>query len=367
MLTLVNFTYQDNTNLKETFQLDSKLSKAKIKTESNTKANLKTKVEDNSKLAVSLEKALLSNEAQKNQLATDAESENARRRRRRRNFRRMFGRRRRRNQYSLPRGWTMIKGPGNKCIKFSGGRKRITQGPCNSRREVMWKLIKYARRYIIQNKSGYVLDLYSYGRHNGAHIYAWNRNNKTNQRWSIHHIGGGKYLIKAQPTRKCLDNTGKIGIGIGYHQWTCSRRNRNQWFRFTNLSLGNIRGKNKRTKPKKVGYNKKKNLKFMKGKYTFNLKSGNDFCSTKCSVDSGSKSTVCFNDGVKSCKSCSFKGNKKNAEGKDNEELCRIVCKSIKNQKCNFYPYLNEKKKVINGRLLNRFGRIFVKKYLKKK
>ena len=113
-------------------------------------------------------------------------------------------------------------------------------------------------------------------------------------------------------------------------------------------------------------YRKKKTIKFMNGKYSFNLKSGKDFCSTKCKSDSSSKSQVCFKDGVKKCKTCSFNGNKKNPLGKDSEELCKIVCRSINNQKCDFYAYIDDKKKIINKPLLNRFGRIFVNKFMRK-
>ena len=286
----------------------------------------------------------------------------------------------------IPRGWTMIRGNGNYCVRYSGGRRRITQGSCNGRNNVMWRFIRYGGRYIIQNKSGYVMDLYAYKRNNGAHIYSWNRKNGTNQRWSFSNIGGGKYLIRNQHSTKCLDNTGKARRGVGYHQWSCNRRNRNQQFSLVpknkprrvkksrsrrNKPKKSRRNKSKnsrRNKPKnnKMKYNKKKTVKFMNGKYSFNLKSGKDFCSTKCSSNKSSKTTVCFNDGVKKCKSCSFNGNKKDSKGKDSQELCNTVCKSINNDKCDFFAYVDDKKRVINKRLLNRFGRIFVKKFIKK-
>ena len=113
-------------------------------------------------------------------------------------------------------------------------------------------------------------------------------------------------------------------------------------------------------------YNNKKELKFINGKYSFNLNSGREFCSTKCQSNEKSESQVCFKNGVKSCKSCSFNGNANDELGKDSQELCSVVCKSIKKDKCDFYAYVDENKKVINRRLLNRFGRIFVNKFVEK-
>merc|ERR1712160_30540 len=117
--------------------------------------------------------------------------------------------------------------------------------------------------------------------------------------------------------------------------------------------------KGKGIKGNKMKYRKNKTLKFMKGKYSFNLKTGKAFCSTKCAINKSSKERYCFKKGAKKCKACSFTGNKKSAKGKESQQLCSIVCRSIKNKTCNFYAYIDEKKKVINKKLLNRFGRIF--------
>merc|ERR1712151_1016976 len=142
---------------------------------------------------------------------------------------------RRARRGGIPSGWVMIKGRGNLCIRFAGGRKHIRQGRCNRSRNVQWRFIRYAGRYIIQNRSGYVMDLYAYKRHNGAHIYAWNRKNGNNQRWIFQSIGGGKYLIRNHHSKKCLDNTGRAQVNRHYHQWTCSKRNANQHFYIRNV------------------------------------------------------------------------------------------------------------------------------------
>merc|ERR1711957_977675 len=138
-------------------------------------------------------------------------------------------------QTRLTNKWIMIKGRGNLCIKFTGGRKRI----------------RYGGRYIIMNRSGYVVDLYAYKRNNGAHIYAWNRKNGTNQRWSLSNIGGGRYLIRSQHSRKCLDNTGTARVNRHYHQWSCNKRNANQHFYLRPIkrkAVKNARGAKKNAK-----------------------------------------------------------------------------------------------------------------------
>merc|ERR1712032_1047724 len=256
----------------------------------------------------------------------------------------------------MPGGWKMIKGRGNLCIGFAGGRKHIRQRRCNGSRNVQWRFIKYAGRYIIQNRSGYVMDLYAYKKNNGVHIYAWNRKNGTNQRWILQAIGRGRYLIKSHHSGRCLDNTGRARINRHYHQWSCSSRNANQHFYFIKMNArrakrrggrkprggkkprgrkgrggkkprGAKRGpKGRKGKPGRKGgkgkpgrkggkgkggkgkmkYRKNKTVKFMKGKYSFNLKTGRQFCQTKCANNKSSKEGVCFKNGVKKCKACSF-------------------------------------------------------------
>merc|ERR1712032_193047 len=77
-------------------------------------------------------------------------------------------------------------------------------------------------------------------------------------------------------------------------------------------------------------------------------KPGRQFCQTKCANNKSSKEGVCFKNGVKKCKACSFTGNKTTPKGKESQQLCSIVCRSINNQKCDFYAYIDDKKKVIN-------------------
>merc|ERR1712032_311394 len=202
----------------------------------------------------------------------------------------------------------------------------------------------------------------AYKKNNGAHIYAWNRKNGTNQRWILQSIGRRRYLIKSHHSGKCLDNTGRAAVNRHCHQWNCSSRNANQHFYFIKMNARRAKrrggkkdrkarggkkprggkknpsrkgGKGKpgrkggrkggKGKPGRKGgrkggkgkggkgkmkYRKNKTVKFMKGKYSFNLKTGRQFCQTKCANNKSSKEGVCFKNGVKKCKACSFTGNK---------------------------------------------------------
>merc|ERR1712032_671223 len=133
--------------------------------------------------------------------------------------------------FRVPKGYVMIRGRGNFCIK-TGRNQRITQTRCSGKSNVMWRFVKYGGRYIIQNRNGYVLDNYAFKKNNGGPIYAWKRNNKNNQRWSIISLGRGKFELRGSHSGKCLDNTGKARNKQPYHQWSCSGGNANQHFQF---------------------------------------------------------------------------------------------------------------------------------------
>merc|ERR1711957_386010 len=117
---------------------------------------------------------------------------------------------------------------------------RITQGPCNSGNNSQWKFIKFGTTYIIMNKSGQVLAVNRSGRNNGAHIYSSKRSNGSNQRFYYSFIGSGKFMLKNLNSKKCIDNTGKARRGVGYHQWNCSRNNKNQHFRIQRIRAQNL-------------------------------------------------------------------------------------------------------------------------------
>merc|ERR1712222_133729 len=221
-----------------------------------------------------------------------------------------------------------IKGRGNLCIKFAGGRRHIRQGRCNRSSSVQWRFIRYANRYIIQNRSGYVIDLYAYKRHNGAHIYAWNRKNGTNQHFYFIKMNarrakrrGGKKPRGGRKGRKARGGKKpRGGKKNPSRKGGKGKPGRKGGRKGGKGKPGRKGGKGKGGKGK-MKYRKNKTIKFMKGKYSFNLKTGRQFCQTKCANNKSSKEGVCFKNGVKKCKACSFTGNKTTPKGKESQQL----------------------------------------------
>merc|ERR1712032_207659 len=59
-------------------------------------------------------------------------------------------------------GWVMIQGNGNLCIKANSARRQVTQSSCNWNIRLMWRFIRLGSKYIVQNRTGYVLDNYAW-------------------------------------------------------------------------------------------------------------------------------------------------------------------------------------------------------------
>lgn len=290
-----------------------------------------------------------------------------------------------------PRGWGLIRGKGGLCIK-SSKNKRITQGRCRFKNMYLWRFVKMGKTYVVQNRSGYVLDNYAFKKNNGGPIFAWRRNNKKNQKWYYLKVGRGRFELQGLHSGKCIDNTGKAKIGRGYHQWACSSANSNQHFRFirkrssrrrkgsrrSNRRRGSRRRGSRRrgsrrsngrrgSRKSNSGYRKRKNVRFLGGRYKFNLITGKKFCMSKCKPNRTAPVKKCFKGSVVNCNSCVYTGAKKDPLGKDSDLLCRSMCNAISNEKtCEFYTFIDDRRKVINKKLLNRFGRIFIRKYLRR-
>jgi hypothetical protein len=258
------------------------------------------------------------------------------------------------NHIVLPTDYLMIQSNGNKCVHAKRRRSGITQGPCTPMNSSLWKFVKHGKAYYLENKSGEVLDIYGSKKGNRVKVLSWTKHLSNNQRFYFNRIGRGeKFLLMNVHSGKCVDNTGRVRIGRRYHQYSCIKRNRNQHMKIIKINSG---------------YKKKTNFNLLGGKYKFNFKSGTDFCSKKCIPNRSSNNKVCFKDDkFQTCNSCSFNGNKANDLGKDSDELCKKVCNALDNQnKCEFYTYINNKNKVINKKLLNRFGKTLLEKQLKK-
>merc|ERR1711957_528179 len=141
---------------------------------------------------------------------------------------------------NISRGWKMIKGRGNFCIGYNGRHGYVRNRRCDNTNKVMWQFIKYAGRYIIRNKSGYVLRIYS------SYITAWTRQNNTAQRWLMQSIGGGKYLIKNQKSKKCIHSRKMRKYNQLFNHYNCNTRNQAQQY-----SIVNAKAKSRKLKIKK--------------------------------------------------------------------------------------------------------------------
>jgi len=80
-------------------------------------------------------------------------------------------------------------------------------------------------------RSGYLWDIESYSRNNGAKLLTWDNNNESNQRFTVQKVGAN-YMFKAVNSGKCVDvsngNTADYAI---VQQYDCQDSNNNmKWF-----------------------------------------------------------------------------------------------------------------------------------------
>merc|ERR1712032_362911 len=173
-------------------------------------------------------------------------------------MKRSKNRRYRRSRSSrAPIGWGMIKGKGNLCIQATR-KGRITQGICSKKYKTLWRFIRIGRVYKIENKNGQMIEVAGSKKNNGAPIYAWSRNKGKNQKWKYISVWGGKFELKNVNSNRCLDNTGKARNKVGYHQWNCSKINKNQHFRFIRTRVNRRNKYNRRSYRKTRSYRKRK-------------------------------------------------------------------------------------------------------------
>ena len=133
----------------------------------------------------------------------------------------------------IPGDYVQIQGKGNFCL-HADFKKRVIQGPCNSKDSALWKFSLVGKEYVLQSKTSQALTVASGGKKNGDHILSWDRHDSSFQKWYYIKVGKNKFSLKSFDSGKCLDNTGKAANGIGYHQWSCSKGDPNQVFKFVN-------------------------------------------------------------------------------------------------------------------------------------
>merc|ERR1712032_211031 len=85
---------------------------------------------------------------------------------------------------------------------------------------------------IILNRTGRAMDNAARRGNNGNPILGYRRNNTPAQIWAIESVRHGNHVhFRNIQRNKCLDDTGRKGVGQKYHLWGCSNGNKNQWFR----------------------------------------------------------------------------------------------------------------------------------------
>ena len=141
---------------------------------------------------------------------------------------------------SLPEcRWVNILGPKGLCVSSGQVNGNLQQSNCANTPEMLWNVVPYKNGYLIQNKSGRMMDNSGQGKNNGNKVLGYTNNSSAAQIWAIESVNNGNHVhFKNLGANKCFDNTGTVRVGQYYHIWDCSNSNQNQWFSFE-LPVGN--------------------------------------------------------------------------------------------------------------------------------
>lgn len=105
------------------------------------------------------------------------------------------------------------------------------------------------------------------------------------------------------------------------------------------------------------GYSSRSRVSFFGGKYSFTHRKGSEFCARNCVPNRALQIKKCFQQGIKDCHSCKYNNRVRNEKTEDANQLCKIACNALVGEdRCDFYSYVNSAKKIVNKRLLTRFG-----------
>merc|ERR1712032_169977 len=125
-----------------------------------------------------------------------------------------------------------IVGPTGLCVSARNRNGRLVQQNCNQGSDMMWTAQRHGSGYIVRSRNGRVIDNSARRGNNGNPILGYRRNNTPAQIWAIESVHHGNHVhFRNLQRNKCLDDTGRKGVGQKYHLWSCSNGNRNQWFR----------------------------------------------------------------------------------------------------------------------------------------
>ena len=135
------------------------------------------------------------------------------------------------NNIPIPEGFFNIVGKTGLCVSAKNPNGRLVQQKCGDSDDLLWQTEKYSNGLIIKNKTGRVMDNRGQGRRDGNPTLGYSRNNTPAQVWVIESVHNGNHVhIRNLQRNKCFDDTGRNVVGQGYHIWSCSNGNKNQWF-----------------------------------------------------------------------------------------------------------------------------------------
>jgi hypothetical protein len=129
-------------------------------------------------------------------------------------------------------GFVNIVTPTGLCVSDKNANAGLVQEKCSGSNNMLWSFVPSYGGIRVVSKNGRFLDNRSGSNKNGSETLGWKRNSTTNQIWRIEWLNnGGSYHFINPAVNKCFDDTGAPGVGKGFHQWTCSAANKNQWFK----------------------------------------------------------------------------------------------------------------------------------------
>merc|ERR1712032_792943 len=136
----------------------------------------------------------------------------------------------------IPAGrWFNLIGPSGLCVEASHRNgHRLVQRLCNHENDLQWQFIPMNGGYLVRNRNRHVIDNSASRNRNGNPIIGYRQHGKPNQIWAPQAVNGSTFLLRNPQTNRCMDATGRHANGRLYHLWSCSKGNRNQWFRLGN-------------------------------------------------------------------------------------------------------------------------------------
>ena len=130
----------------------------------------------------------------------------------------------------------------NKCLKYNGVYKQITQENCDGSDGTKFAFSKnsndasyYIQPYFNLNES---LDISGFGKDNGTKVQAWSINFTWNQKLFLFGYDSSSFYIRDGNSDKCFDLAGgSSNSGVIMQIWECMSNNTNQSFKIEELPI----------------------------------------------------------------------------------------------------------------------------------